>query len=132
MMNFRLSSALRGFCVKYLITSLLLSLTFSTAQGAVIGTQDALQIERGAAALERVQAILTREDARAALERFGVDPALALARVEMLTPAEAAQLADGLEALPAGSIGVIEVLGITALVLLILELVGVTDIFKSF
>lgn len=132
MMNIRHSPALRGFGLKSLIASLLLSLTFSTAQGAVIGTQQALQIERGAAAVERVQAILTREDAQAALERFGVDPALALARVEMLTPAEAQQLADGLDALPAGSIGAIEVLGITALVLLVLELVGVTDIFKSF
>ena len=119
------------FGIQSLIVSLILSLSISGAQAAVIGTQEALQIERGAAAIEQVHSILSRDDARAALERMGVDPDQALARVAALTPAEAQQLADGLQDLPAGSVGVIEVIGIVALVLFILELTGVTDVFTK-
>ena len=119
------------FGIQSLIVSLILSLSISGAQAAVIGTQEALQIERGAAAIEQVHSILSRDDARSALERMGVDPDQALARVAALTPAEAQQLADGLQDLPAGSVGVIEVIGIVALVLFILELTGVTDVFTK-
>lgn len=129
-MMMRKPTVFTRFGIQSLIVSLILSLSFSSAQAAVIGTQEALQIERGAAAIEQVHGILSRDDARATLERFGVDPDQALARVAMLTPAEAQQLADGLEKLPAGA-GALEIIGIVALVLFILELVGVIDVFSK-
>ena len=41
------------------------------------------------------------------------------------------QLAQQIEELPAGA-GLIEVVGIVFVVLIVLELVGVTDVFKAF
>ena len=47
-----------------------------------------------------------------------------------MTPDELARLSRGLDELPAGA-GALEVIGVVFLVLLLLELVGVIDIFKK-
>jgi hypothetical protein len=60
-----------------------------------------------------------------------VDPVAASERVAALTDEELRYLDGRLAELPAGA-GVVEVIGIVFVVLLILELVGVIDIFKSF
>ena len=65
---------------------------------------------------------------RAELERLGVAPADAQARVAALSDSELLALDQRMDELPAGS-GALEVLGIVLLVLLVLELVGVTDIY---
>ena len=52
-------------------------------------------------------------------------------RLQGLTDEEARQLAQQIEELPAGA-GLIEVVGIVFVVLIVLELVGVTDVFKAF
>jgi hypothetical protein len=67
---------------------------------------------------------------RTRLEQYGVDPAAATARAASLTDQELQMLADDLESLPAGG-DLLGVVGIVFLVLLILELVGVVDIFKK-
>jgi hypothetical protein len=64
------------------------------------------------------------------LVRLGVAPDLVKQRVYALGDAEVHQLDAMLDELPAGA-GALEVIGIVFLVLLILELVGVTDIFKK-
>ena len=46
-----------------------------------------------------------------------------------MTDSELQRLAGRIDQLPAGGTGVIEVVGIVAVVLLILELLGVTDVF---
>ncbi|HZD53602.1 MAG TPA: PA2779 family protein, partial [Woeseiaceae bacterium] len=73
---------------------------------------------------------LSRDSVRQQLEKLGVDPADAKARVASLSDAELASLDQRMNELPSGS-GAIEVLGVVFLVLLVLELVGITDIFKS-
>jgi hypothetical protein len=67
-------------------------------------------------------------DLRSALTRMGVDPDNAQARVDRLTDAEVAELNARLEQLPAGA-GVLEVLLILFLVFVIMDALGVTDIF---
>jgi hypothetical protein len=52
-------------------------------------------------------------------------------RVARLTDEELALLAGQFDELPAGGIGIFEVLGITFLVLLVLELTGVINIFQK-
>lgn len=101
-----------------------------SAQGAVVGTEIALASLERAERIERINSVLARDDVRAELERLGVAPADALARVAALSDAELLTLEQRMDELPAGS-GALEVLGIVLLVLLVLELVGVTDIFKS-
>ncbi|HEX7061593.1 MAG TPA: PA2779 family protein [Woeseiaceae bacterium] len=100
-----------------------------SAQGAVVGTETALASQQRAERIERLNSVLARDDVRAELERLGVAPADAQARVAALSDSELLALDQRMDELPAGS-GALEVLGIVLLVLLVLELVGVTDIFK--
>ena len=117
---------------KTLVGLLLLSTTLTSAHGAVIGTQQAIEAEHNAAAAVRVQQFMASEQARAALVRMGVDPEEAMARVATLTPDEMLQLAERIDHLPAGEFGVVETIGLVAVVLLVLELMGVTNAFTNF
>lgn len=117
--------------VALLAVSLGMTGMISTASAAVVGTRAVmLQAER-ADTVARVQAALDREAVQAQLVAHGVDPAAAIERVAALTDEELRYLDGRLAELPAGA-GVIEVVGIVFIVLLILELVGVTDIFSRF
>jgi uncharacterized protein DUF6627 len=102
----------------------------SAARGGVIGTQEYLTAIDREAAIERIDTVLAREEVRSALEHYGVDPADANERVAALTDQELQTLADDLENLPAGG-DLLAIVGITFIVILILELVGVIDIFKK-
>jgi Skp family chaperone for outer membrane proteins len=102
----------------------------TAAHGGVIGTQQYLSAVDREAAIARIDAVLAREEVRNRLEHYGVDPADAQARVAALTDEELETLANDLDNLPAGG-DLLAVVGIVFLVLLILELVGVIDIFKK-
>jgi Family of unknown function (DUF6627) len=102
----------------------------SAARGGVVGTQEYLTAVDREAAIARVDAVLAREEVRSQLEHYGVDSAAAHERVAALTDEELQALADDLDELPAGG-SLLAVVGIAFIVLLILELVGVIDIFKK-
>ena len=99
------------------------------AMAGVISTQELIGTIDREAAIARVDAVLARAEVRAELDRLGVDPAETQARVAALTEQELALLANDLESLPAGG-DLLGVIGVVFLVLLILELVGVIDIFN--
>jgi len=102
-----------------------------TASASVVGTRAVMMQAERAETVARVQAALDREAVQAQLMAQGVDPAAAMERVAALTDAELRYLDGRLAQLPAGA-GVVEIIGVVFVVLLILELVGVIDIFKSF
>lgn len=102
-----------------------------TASAAVVSTRTVMMQAERAETVARVQAALDREAVQARLVAHGVDPAAAAERVAVLTDAELRYLDARLAELPAGA-GVVEIVGVVFVVLLILELVGITDIFKSF
>ena len=104
--------------------------SIESAHAGVISTQEYLDVVDREATLARIDAVLAREEVRTRLEQYGVDPVAATARVAALTDQELQRLADDLESLPAGG-DLLGVVGIVFLVLLILELVGVIDIFKK-
>lgn len=109
----------------------LVSTSFTAnVQAAVISTQHALSAERRAATETQVLQAFARDDVRQAMERMGVDPANAEARVASLSDAELMQVQGQIDRLPAGG-GALAVIGVVFVVLLILELVGVIDIFKK-
>ncbi len=83
-----------------------------------------------AADTNSLQSFIMQEKVQQQLIQLGVNPDLAIARVASLTPAERQLLEKNIADLPAGA-GVVEVIGIVFIVLLILELLGVTDIFKK-
>jgi hypothetical protein len=100
----------------------------------MIGTAEALRAEASPARtanLARVAAAFEREDVRAQLVKFGVDPSEAAARAAALDDADLAKLAGRMDQLPAGGDGgLLAVIGIVFIVLLILDYVGVTKIFR--
>lgn len=102
----------------------------SAAYAGVIGTQEYLStLDRGEA-LARIDAVLAREEVKQRLEQYGVDSLAANERIAALTDQELSLLATELENLPAGG-DLLGIVGVVFLVLLILELVGVIDIFKK-
>jgi uncharacterized membrane protein (Fun14 family) len=101
------------------------------AQAGVIGTLQAVESQQRAADLATVNSALARSEVRSRLQAMGVEPSRVEARVAVLTDGELASLARQVEDLPAGS-DALAIVGIVFLVLLILEAVGVIDIFKKF
>jgi Skp family chaperone for outer membrane proteins len=121
----------RGRWFAAVVTAAFLSFsTQNAARAGVIDTQEYLQAVDRQAAIERIDAVLARDEVRAALEKHGVDPAQASERVAALNDRELQSLATDLDNLPAGG-SILAVAGIVFIVLLILELVGVIDIFKK-
>ena len=113
----------------FLVAALSLSLVANTANAGVIGTQQAMSAELRSAKETQVRSSLARDDVRQAMQQLGVDPADAEARIASLSDAELLQLEGQLDRLPAGG-DALAVIGVVFLVLLILELVGVTNVFN--
>jgi hypothetical protein len=109
----------------------LLSLGLAQASGAaLIGTQQVIQSEARDARIGRIESILARQDVARQLVVFGVDPLAVQSRVGNMTDVELLALEGNLDKQVAGG-DVLAVVGIVFVVLIILELMGVTDIFKA-
>jgi len=101
------------------------------ARAELVGTLQAVQASTRAQDLATVNSALARAEVRAQFAALGVEPAQVDARVAALTDAELSTLAGQMNELPAGA-DALAVIGIVFLVLLILEAVGVIDVFKKF
>ena len=99
------------------------------ANAAIVTTQQYLQLQSPKANTDQLRAWLATDDVRAQLVGLGVAPEAVDARIAALTPDEQRLLSERIGDLPAGG-DVLVILGVVFLVLLILELVGVIDIFK--
>jgi hypothetical protein len=80
--------------------------------------------------MTEVEQKLRADAVQQALVQLGVPADQVAERVGALNHAELLAMNEQLDALPTGA-GVIEIVGVVFVVLLILELVGVTDIFKA-
>jgi hypothetical protein len=124
------STMFRNFVVR-LVSLSLLSLGLVQASGAaMIGTGRAIQSDAREARITRVESILARQDVAKQLVMFGVDPLAVESRVGNMTDAELLAMEGSLNKHVAGG-DAIAVIGTVFLVLIILELMGVTDIFKA-
>lgn len=103
----------------------------TTASAGVIGTPEYLSATDRAGQIARIESTLSRADVQAQLVALGVDPADATARIAALSDAELNLMSGKLDQLPAGGDSFLAVIGIVFVVLLILEITGVTDIFKK-
>ena len=120
----------RNTLVAVLVASLFSASLQTAAFAGVITTQQYLTAVDRDATIQRIDAVLAREEVRNQLEKHGVDPLALDERIASLTDQELSMLATDLESMPAGG-DLLAVLGIVAIVLLILELVGVIDIFNK-
>ena len=116
------------------IFMLMISFIFSTFPAAslagLVGTDEMLSADSRNHQISEIRTLLARDDVKTQMLELGVDPADVKERVNALTDAELARLSTGMQDLPAGG-DALEVIGILFLVLLILELVGVTNIFNK-
>lgn len=126
----QIGHALRSLLMFVLCVQLITLGGMPMAQAGMIRTDEyAAAVERDER-VERVQGFLAEERVQAQLEVLGVDPSEAADRVAALTDAELAQLDSRIDDMPAGA-GVLTVLGVMFVILLILELVGITNIFVA-
>lgn len=88
-----------------------------------LAMQAELQIQR-----DSVHTLMARDDVRAAMLGYGVNPADIDTRIDNLTEAELLQIQDKFEQLPAGGSVAGAVLGII-LIFVLLDLLGATDVF---
>jgi len=105
-----------------------LTLTSIPVRAEIIGTEQLVAESARADDLRQVQEFLSRDAVATQLEQFGVDALDAKQRVAALSDGELRQLAQNIEEQPAGG-SALAVIGVVFVVLLILELVGVTNIF---
>lgn len=121
--------------LKKLLVSLLILSTATLGVPALglaapIGTDVLVQLDQRGELVSRIQSQLARDDVRAQFLARGVSPLEVDARVAALSTEELQVLSLQLDQLPAGG-GVLAVVGIVFVVLLILELVGVTNVFTK-
>ncbi len=126
MMSFRA----RGIVVRLMSVALICMGFAQTSSAGMIGTGYLIDSETRDASLARVEVLLARQDIERQLLAFGVDAEIVAERLRGMSNAELLALEGRLDAQLAGG-DALAVIGTVFLVLLILELVGVTDIFKS-
>jgi hypothetical protein len=122
---------LKKILVQVLVLSLLSVGSPLVVEAEIIGTLAGLESSQREADLARVSRALATAEARQQLQALGVEQAQVAARLARLTDSELRTLADRMDQAPAGA-GILEVVGIVFVVLLILEAVGVIDVFKKF
>ncbi len=100
------------------------------ASAGFIGTGQYLAAHDRQQRVERVQLALQQDRLSKQLAALGVDPNMAEQRVASLTDADLIALDERLEELPAGG-AVLELILVAFLVMLILDLTGLTNIFPG-
>jgi hypothetical protein len=99
------------------------------ASASVIGTDQYLTLQDRDARISRIDDALLQDRVRDQLTALGVDPEDARQRVAALTDADLAVLDERIQDMPAG--GFLELVLVAFLVILILDLTGLTDIFPG-
>ena len=111
---------------------LAISMPLGAARAALVGTDQVVTESQSSQDRARVTAYLAREDVRAQMREMGVEPAEADRRVAVMSDVEIGQIATRIDEAPAGQDAAGAVIGallVIFIVLLITDLVGVTDIF---
>jgi len=121
----------RGLLVRLVSLALVSAGFMQFSHAGMIDTGYMVDSEAREARLARVEVLLASDDVAKQFAALGVDQAMIAARLQGLSDAELLALEGQIDKQLAGG-DAIAIIGIVFLVLMILELVGVTDIFKSF
>ena len=117
------------------ISSLLIIMMLSlgvtrVSLAGIVTTAELVNAQQTVIEREQVRDWLARDEVRTQLTAMGVDVKAAQARVDSMTPQEVHSMASNMNTMPAGA-GIIEVGVLVLLVLVLLDLAGVTDIFPN-
>lgn len=121
--------SLKKTFVHTMMTALVFVGFTQTVQAAIISTE---QIVSATAAQEnraKINAAFDRADVQAEMQKMGITPEEAKARVASLTDAETASIAHRVDAIPAGGDGIVGGLIFIFVLLLITDLLGLTKVF---
>jgi hypothetical protein len=116
-------------CAVGVLSVAVLNMGVMNAATAAIADTSAIVATDRAADLDAIRAQMERADVRAQMEQLGVDAAAVQKRIAALSDHEVHQLAADMRNAPAGGDG-LALVGAVFVILLILELVGVIDVFK--
>ena len=97
----------------------------------VISSGDYLSAEVRAERISEFEVFLARAEVAEQLEGYGVSQEQVFERIQNLSNQELLELQGRIDELAAGGSDLIAILGIVFVVLLVLDLVGVTDVFSS-
>ena len=121
---------LRAFVLRAVSLSIVCLGFAQVAPAGMISTSQLVDNEARAESLSRIELLLAREDVAEQMVALGVQPQQVMLRLDAMTTAELLELESRFDEQVAGG-DALAIIGAVFLVLLILELVGVTDIFKS-
>jgi len=121
----------KGFVVRLASVALVCAGFAQFAFAGTISTQYLADMQAREASIERIDVLLASESVARQLTAFGVDRNVVQDRIQGLSDAELITLQGQIDNQVAGG-DALGLIGAVFVVLLILELVGVTDIFKSF
>jgi hypothetical protein len=122
----------RPVALAMVVIMTLVSMPVGGARAALIGTDQVIGEAAAASDRERVAAFLVREDVRSQLAMLAIDPAEAAARVASLSDEEVREISGHLSQLPSGEGAIGAVIGAAVLIFLVLlvtDLLGLTDVF---
>lgn len=115
--------------VHVLITALVFVGFTQSVQAAMVSTEQVVAAGAAEQARTKIAAALNRTDVQAELERYGINPIDAKARIAALSDAEAASVAHQIDTLPAGGNGIIGAIVFIFVLLLVTDILGLTKIF---
>ncbi len=96
---------MKRFNLMFTAVLMLLCLTLvpvTSSYAGMIGTDEAVSAQQQPNDRAKIDAFLSKSEVQEQMRSMGVDAATARARVQAMTPAEAAQLAQKMDAVPAG------------------------------
>jgi hypothetical protein len=108
------------------------SVVVAPVQAALVGTGDILATHENDMARAKIKTFLARKDVANHLEAMGVSVAEAQARVDTMTPDEIQLLTKKIDQMPAGgdALGFLLALAVISFVVLVItDIIGVTDVF---
>lgn len=121
---------LRSCITPLLVAIYLTTVMFASAASAeIVDTRSMIETDAREAKIEHVQELLSQDEVEKQMITLGVDPEDARQRVAALTDDQLDQIDSKLQSAPAGA-GALAVIGAVFVVLLVLELVGVVNIFS--
>lgn len=97
---------------------------------AIVSSGDMIAAQQDLLDRDQLKTLISREDVREQLVDLGVDVEAAIARVDSMTDIEVQQLSAKMNEMPAGA-GFAEIAVLAFLVLVVLEVTGVTDLLPN-
>lgn len=128
----RMRTLRQSVAVGLAVLMAVLTVPAGLAQAKMVTTEQVIEQSTPSDDRAQVMNFLMREDVQQQLTRLGVDPEEATRRVATLSDEEVQEIAGRLDDLPAGEGGIGIIVGailIIFLVLLITDLLGLTDVF---